>query len=45
MEIPEPLFNTMLFLSHPIADIFKERCSCVLKIKDIPEFTCHRAHV
>jgi hypothetical protein len=46
MEIPENIFNKiMLYLSHPIADIFKERCNCLIeKIKDVPELAFHRVY-
>ena len=42
--VPETLFNKiMLYLSHPIADLFKERCKCLIeKIKDVPELAFHR---
>ena len=30
--MPENIFNKiMLYLSHPIADIFKERCNCLIE--------------
>ena len=47
MEIPEIIFNKiMLYLSHPIADIFKERCSCLIeRIKDIEELVFHRVYL
>ena len=46
MEMPENIFNKfMLYLSHPIADIFKERCNCLIeKIKDVPELAFHRVY-
>ena len=44
--MPENIFNKiMLYLSHPIADIFKERCNCLIeKIKDVPELAFHRVY-
>ena len=47
MEIPENISNKiMLYLSHPIADIFKERCICLIeKIKDAPELAIHRVYM
>ena len=46
MEIPEHIFNKiMLYLSHPIADILKERCNRLIeKIKDVLELTFHRVY-
>ena len=46
MVIPEDKINKiMIYLSHPIADIFKERCNCLIeKIKDVPELAFHRVY-
>ena len=46
MEMPENIINKiMLYLSHPIADLFNEYSSCLQeKIKDVPELSFHRVY-
>ena len=46
VEIPEHLFNKLtLHSSHPIADICKERCSCLNeRVKDIDELVFQRVY-
>ena len=44
--MPENIINKiMLYLSHPIADLFNEYSSCLHeKIKDVPELSFHRVY-
>ena len=46
MEMPENIINKiMLYLSHPIADLFNEYSSCLQeKIKDVPELSFNRVY-
>jgi hypothetical protein len=46
MEMPENIINKiMLYLSHPIADLFNEYSNCLQeKIKDVPELSFHRVY-
>ena len=45
MEMPENIINKiMLYLSHPIADLFNEYSSCFQEKKDFPELSFHRVY-